>query len=405
MKTDYVWVNVWCRNDVNMLSNTGIRDFFSFLASLFNHLSFILFFVYISFYSLYLFRPYLPLCCPLHILVLISSWPNPILFLTPLAFFTPCVYISLPLFISLQLPSSFLHPLKIFLFIQPSPLISSFFFCHFYSTLLFSISRHRFILSDLPRLSCPSPLLYIFAFFSACPAIECNFSSRSWAFPPWHQFVGYHDNLLSQVIYSSRSAWIPHNTGCVWTHFGCFSIYLCFCVNFQGNFHPQNLSWAICIHCVSLRFHFRPFHKDNYIVWCKVLGLHFYINYESNVRLITGSDSLVESKTIAKKRLNTELKSDSRTQQNSKMLFCVSVSKQLFANTSILQDDNMLMCLQPVSTGPVCPRICGLMWLRCRIFWLSLAEVWDISVHNYENAKYYIKIILKDTLSYSYCID
>ena len=134
-----------------------------------------------------------------------SPFSSPLLFSSfPLYF----CHLSSFLFI-LSPPSLHSHPLSsicLILFIFPPPLqfifLLSLFLCR---TLLFS---H---LHFLPH---PAPLLCTVPPFSVL-----FLSSRSWAFPPWHQFVGCHDNLLSQVIYSSRSAWLPHNTGCVWMCF------------------------------------------------------------------------------------------------------------------------------------------------------------------------------------------
>lgn len=56
------------------------------------------------------------------------------------------------------------------------------------------------------------PLVYV------VPPFDVFFSSRSRAFPPWPQFAGCSDVLLSRVIYSGRSAGLPHDAVCVWTH-------------------------------------------------------------------------------------------------------------------------------------------------------------------------------------------
>lgn len=239
-----------------------------------------------SYFPLFRHLPFICILLPLYFLCFLFIYSGPIFPSAVLSTFLSslllerlpvlsirCVSISSSLFISLQLPTSLLHPLWPYLFLQshhlayiyfPSPLTVSLLY-----VALFLLQPGSSCLTSLrwplPPLSFTSML-----FFSACSAIECDFSSRSWAFPPWHQFVGYHDNLLSQVIY--RSAWLPHNTSCVWTHFCCFSIYLCLCVNFVRNSYSQNLTWAICIQCVWLHFHLRPIHKTSLIVWGKVLG-------------------------------------------------------------------------------------------------------------------------------------
>lgn len=48
--------------------------------------------------------------------------------------------------------------------------------------------------------------------------LDALFSFRRWASPPWHPFGGCYGNLLSQVIYSGRSARVLSETGYVWTH-------------------------------------------------------------------------------------------------------------------------------------------------------------------------------------------
>lgn len=123
----------------------------------------------LPFIQLYLFRPHLPLCCLLHILVL-----RPPSSLTSFADSVSWVYISSQLFISLQLPSSLIHPLQSFLFPQSDHL-------HVFSISLLPLLHCSFptleigfsFLTALCR-PCPTPLLPVFAFFSASPAIESD---------------------------------------------------------------------------------------------------------------------------------------------------------------------------------------------------------------------------------------
>lgn len=62
------------------------------------------------------------------------------------------------------------------------------------------------VLSDVLLLPYVLPILFIFPLALFVPPLNVLFSSSSSALTPWHQFVGCHDNLLSQVIYSSRPA-------------------------------------------------------------------------------------------------------------------------------------------------------------------------------------------------------
>ncbi len=147
----------------------------------------------------------------------------------------------IPLHSFLQTPLCFIHSLYLHHHSFSPSILSFTSFLLLYSTHANSLSSVYLIIYIFPSLLIrhvllsiyivphTSPLLYISPLSPLVPPLNVLFSSRSWAFPSWHQFVGCHDNLLSQVIYSSRSAWLPHNTGCVWTHvfFVVVILYIC----------------------------------------------------------------------------------------------------------------------------------------------------------------------------------
>lgn len=192
-------------------------------------------------FPLYLFRPRLPLCCPLHIPALIPPVSSCSLVFT----------FHHHLFISPKLPS-ILHPLWYHLLLQ------SYHLAYISFPIPLTVSRTQFLLSDLPSLASPSPLLYIVAFFPLPLPLNAISLRGGWAFPPWHQFVGYHDNLLSQVIYSSRSAWLPHNTSCVFKHIFVVFLYICaFVWTSWETVIPKIFTWTICIQCASIAFPFQ----------------------------------------------------------------------------------------------------------------------------------------------------